>query len=396
MTRLVDLLGDDGSIMTGPFGTKLKASEYGSDGVPVISVGEVGQGRFQLRRDTPLAPEVVVSRLPEFVLQEGDIVFARKGAVDRSARVGHSESGWFLGSDGLRLRPPKAINSRWLAYYFQLPSSRSWLLRHAAGTTMLSLSGTVLGELPVNVPHRKDQEAVAAVLGALDEKIAVNHVVASASEKLLMALADLALTSTTPGQVTDLVEFNPITPRPQATEAVYLDMKSLPTTGLLVDSWGHRPPLGGARFINGDTLLARITPCLENRKTGMVDFLDQDEVGVGSTEFIVMRAQPGVPLVLPYAIAVSSTFREFAIKRMVGTSGRQRVNASDLEAYRLMTPNSSKLCELDAQSTPIIKLLSSLRYENVTLSELRDTLLPALMSGRLRVKDAEKQVEEAI
>jgi type I restriction enzyme, S subunit len=83
--ELLDCSG--GSIKTGPFGTKLKASEYTATGVPVISVGEVGFGRLQIHEKTPRVDKTVWSRMPEFLLSPGDIVFGRKGAVQRSAQA---------------------------------------------------------------------------------------------------------------------------------------------------------------------------------------------------------------------------------------------------------------------------------------------------------------------
>lgn len=83
-------------IKTGPFGTLLKASEYSdSDGVPLISVGEVGAGRFKVTERTPLIPPAVTCRLPQYLLRTGDIVFGRKGAwsvlrLSRKLKMGGS------------------------------------------------------------------------------------------------------------------------------------------------------------------------------------------------------------------------------------------------------------------------------------------------------------------
>src|SRR5690348_10251534 len=110
------LARDGGSVKTGPFGTTLKAKEYSKEGVPLISVGEVGYGSLRVYDSTPRAPLEVVERLPEYVLQAGDIVFGRKGAVDRSAMVKPEQAGWFLGSDGIRLRLPNTCDARFVAY----------------------------------------------------------------------------------------------------------------------------------------------------------------------------------------------------------------------------------------------------------------------------------------
>ena len=96
---------------------------------------------------------------------------------------------------------------------------------------------------------------------------------------------------------------------------------------------------GGSKFCNGDTIMARITPYLENGKTAFVDVLDDGEVGFGSTEFIVLRAKKGIsdPQFV-YYLATSPVFRNIAIKSMVGSSGRQRVQQSVLDELELTAP----------------------------------------------------------
>src|SRR3546814_1928235 len=93
-------------------------------------------------------------------------------------------------------------------------------------------------------------------------------------------------------------------------------MSDVPTTGPTAESWAIREFSSGMRFRNGDTLLARITPCLENGKTAMVDFLKGDEVGWGSTEFIVLGPKGSTPSEFNYCLARNARFREYAIRNM--------------------------------------------------------------------------------
>src|SRR5438477_2423653 len=102
-------------------------------------------------------------------------------------------------------------------------------------------------------------------------------------------------------------------------------MKNMPTRGHCPDEVIQREFSSGTRFNNGDTLLARITPCLENGKTAFVDFLEEGQTGWGSTEFIVLCPKPPIPAFFGYCVARDNDFREFAIQQMTGTSGRQRV-----------------------------------------------------------------------
>ncbi|TFD07541.1 restriction endonuclease subunit S [Cryobacterium sp. TMT1-66-1] len=160
-----------GSVRTGPFGTALAASEYTPDGAPVISVGEVRVGSFRITEETRRVPTSVTRRMPEYLLKAGDIVFGRKGAVDRSALVRESEEGYFLGSDGIRLRLGTGIDAAYVAYWLQTARARGWLIRQSVGTTMLTLTQPVLESLPVRLPDIKMQGAVARLLQEADQLI---------------------------------------------------------------------------------------------------------------------------------------------------------------------------------------------------------------------------------
>ncbi|MQM29613.1 MAG: hypothetical protein CRU78_03305 [Candidatus Accumulibacter phosphatis] len=158
-----------GQIKTGPFGTLLKASEYsGSHGVPLISVGEVGAGVFRVTDRTPRVPENVVRRLPQYVLRTGDIVFGRKGAVDRSALVSRAEDGWFLGSDGISIRPSSRCHPPYLAAQLQSQAVQSWLIQNAIGTTMPSLNQGILSRVQIPYASEAEQRAIAAALSDVD------------------------------------------------------------------------------------------------------------------------------------------------------------------------------------------------------------------------------------
>lgn len=94
----------------------------------------------------------------------------------------------------------------------------------------------------------------------------------------------------------------------------------------------------GTKFINGDTLLARITPCLENGKSAFVDFLEQDQIGWGSTEFVVLRPKSPLPEYHGYLLCRHPSFRTFAIQSMSGTSGRQRIQNDVIGGYPFVLP----------------------------------------------------------
>ncbi|MBP6412757.1 MAG: hypothetical protein KA450_04865 [Bacteroidia bacterium] len=160
--------------------------------------------------------------------------------------------------------------------------------------------------------------------------------------------------------------------------ATYVEMNDLTTTSMRISGSIKREFIGGSKFQNGDTLLARITPCLENGKTAFVDILDEGEIAAGSTEFIVMRAKGDVSPYWVYCLARDDNFRSYAIGSMVGSSGRERVHEKYLDDYVLPEINSDKMNEFNFKMRPIFKSINIKSNEIIGLTELKDLLLSKL------------------
>ncbi|KAB1948643.1 restriction endonuclease subunit S [Brevibacterium linens] len=270
-----------------------------------------------------------------------------------------------------------------------------------SGSAQPSLNRNYLAGIPVYVPPRDVQAAIAEVLGALDDKIAANERLSGAVQDLLQERFALLRLDGFTGDgsfltVSDLFDVNPRTSQKLAGQAPYLGMKDLPDSSMTVGSWSTREAKSGARFINGDVLLARITPCLENGKAGYVDFLENTEVGVGSTEFIVFRARSPLLSAVPFFLTKSERFRDFAIKHMQGTSGRQRLAAADVADYRLAKVDDESLNRFGELSLSLLKRVKTAVSESRALARTRDELLPLLMNGKITVKDAEAVVSDAV
>ena len=189
----------------------------------------------------------------------------------------------------------------------------------------------------------------------------------------------------------EIMEINPSRPLRKGSVTPYLDMANMPTTGHTPDKVIERSFGSGMRFVNGDTLLARITPCLENGKTAYVDFLEEGQVGWGSTEYIVLRPKPPFPNEFAYCLARSASFREFVIQSMTGSSGRQRVPVEALSHYLMAVPVEGIVEGFGKVVQPLFVRASNAARDSSSLSALRDTLLPNLISGELRVKSMEAE-----
>ena len=187
-------------------------------------------------------------------------------------------------------------------------------------------------------------------------------------------------------RASEIIEVNPTTRRSDDGSLSYVPMAALSTVGMTVDRsrFERREESTSVRFVRGDTLFARITPCLENGKTALAYFLDPGEVACGSTEFIVLRGRDVGPG-FTYCLARNEMFRESAIKSMIGSSGRQRVQTSAFDKFELTLAPQHLLDRFESIAKDCFEQIALLVRQCDRLAEARDLLLPRLMSGELTV-----------
>lgn len=156
------------------FGSQLHAPDYVEVGIPTVMPTNIGDNRISVN-DVVRVSQADAERLSRHRLRTGDIVYSRRGDVEKRALVREAERGWLCGTGSLRVRVGTAADSTWLSYYLGHPEVRSWIVRHAVGATMPNLNSGILSALPVSVPPVREQRAIAEVLGALDDKIEANR-----------------------------------------------------------------------------------------------------------------------------------------------------------------------------------------------------------------------------
>ena len=181
-------------------------------------------------------------------------------------------------------------------------------------------------------------------------------------------------------------DINPRTDRNDNGPITYVPMAALSEVGMTIDRtpFQMRRKTTGVRFCNGDTLLARITPSLENGKTGFVQCLRDKEVACGSTEFIVLRGHR-VSSYFVYLTARQADFRENAVRSMIGSSGRQRVQPSCFGRYHIAVPCRALATLFDQSVCDLFGQVNNLDMQNQKLMDARDLLLPRLMNGEIGV-----------
>lgn len=175
-------------------------------------------------------------------------------------------------------------------------------------------------------------------------------------------------------QIQHIADFNPREQLAKGALAKSVPMAMLKEFQRQITGYEIKAFNGGAKFRNGDTLLAKITPCLENGKTAFVDILDDGEVAFGSTEFIVLRAKNETNPEFLYYFAISPDFRKRAIECMEGTSGRQRVNENALKTLELPIPEPQTQQSIAAVLSALDKKIALNKQINVRLEEMAKTL----------------------
>ena len=277
-------------------------------------------------------------------------------------------------------------NTKYLACLFSLMH----LGNLSAQSAQPGLSVQTLSKQIVYLPEISTQNKIAEIIRSLDTKIEVNKQINDNLEQQAQAAFNNIIANSTSDKTVQLAEIAWLNPKRsiyKGTIARSIEMAHLPTTGSFPSGWEMKEYNGGMKFQNGDTLMARITPCLENGKVAFVNFLEDDEIAFGSTEYITMTPKRQFAPEVLYFLVRNAEFIDFAVKNMNGSSGRQRVSADTIGTYEL--PDIT-LEELHMLETIAREALTKIKYnslENMRLAEMRDTLLPKLMSGELKINE---------
>jgi len=373
-------------------------------GIPLITAKIVKNGFIQEPNEFIAEKDYdvwMVRGLPK----TGDVVLTMEAPLGEVAQINNEEVA--LAQRIVTLRGKKGLlDNSYLKYFFKSETGQTRLKERETGTTVTGIKQSELRKVEIDVPPLPTQTRIATILSALDDKIELNRRTNATLEAIAQAIfkewfVDFRFPGATGemqdselgpipkgwrvGRLGDICELNPRLYMRKGTLAQYVEMKNLSQSSLSVEEPRKREFTSGSRFQNGDTLLARITPCLENGKTGFVDFLDEKEIGWGSTEFIVLRGKDYINPYYIYCLSRFSGFREFAIQSMIGSSGRQRVVESILSDYPIAIPNKKSTDIFAMVVESLFLQIKNNSNQSSTLAQIRDTLLPKLMSGEIEL-----------
>ncbi|QBL08851.1 restriction endonuclease subunit S [Rheinheimera sp. D18] len=419
-----------------------KAKKFQGSGHRWLKMKDVFGNNF-IRNQKMELITVTNDEIEKFGCVKGDLLFGRTSltleGVGDCALVEEINDIPIFESNLFRLRfDIKKADPKFFFYYFKSSLGKDAIQSIAKQTAATSITASDLVELHIPIPSRNVQSEIARFLGCIDDRIALLRETNATLEAIAQALFKSWFVDFDPvhanaafienGQAPNLpaeiqalfpsrfvespqglipegwewrslgdaYEINPKRQLKKGTVANYLDMASVQTQGHVTADVNVREFGSGTKFCNGDTLLARITPCLENGKTAFVDFLEPDEIGWGSTEFVVLKPKTPLPDFHGYLLARQPLFRDFAIRSMSGTSGRQRVQSDVLGSFNLAIPDKEVAEAFNQIATPIQQSISANHKKAQTLANLRDTLLPRLISGQLRLPEAGAELAAVI
>ena len=345
--------------------------------------------------------ETTHKKLKRSQIEEGDILFSIAGMkLGKSAVVKsrHVPANTNQAVAIIRADRSKAL-PEFLHYHFLNPDHYRYVNAITAQAAQPNINLGQVGNLPISLPPLPVQRRIAGILSAYDELIENNQRRIRILESMARALyREWFVQFKFPGhekvKITNgipkgwemkcapaCLDINPRVVVPRDGEKPFVPMGCLSNDSMLITDIESRAGNSGAKFQNGDTLFARITPCLENGKTGFVQFLpDAQAVGFGSTEFIVLRSRTLTPEFV-YLLARSDDFRGVAIKSMSGASGRQRVQEQCFDDFQIAQPPRALLGSFSTIVAPSFRLIYKLHGQIQNLRRTRDLLLPRLLSG---------------
>jgi len=394
-----------GSIAGGPFGSDLVSTDYVLEGVPVIrGVNLPNQQRLSLD-GLAFVSEAKADSLHLNCAHPGDLVFTQRGTLGQVGLIPKDSTypRYLISQSQMKMTvDPDKAEPLYLYYYFRLSSTVQYIENHALQAGVPHINLGILRKLEVVRPPISVQRKIAAILSGYDELIANNQRRIALLEGMAEEIyrewfvrmrfpgwQSCPLVGRLPAgwrllPFSDAVEINPTERLSKSDEVPFVPMDRLSPDSMYFEYEERRTGAAGSKFRNGDSLLPRITPCLENGKRGYVTCLGDGELAVGSTEFIVLRArQLGAEHV--YLLAADDGLRKHAEISMTGASGRQRVQEECFNFFLVAVPPDEIARDFKQLVGPMFKEISLLASQVRPLLNVRDSLLPRLISGKLKV-----------
>lgn len=379
-------------VQTGPFGSQLHMSDYKKEGTPIITVEHLGENRI-VHKNLPLVGEDDKNRLKKYILKEGDIVFSRVGSVDRRAYVSNSEGGWMFSGRCLRVRTNcNKVNPKYLSYYFGQESFKEHIRMIAVGATMPSINTEILSNVEINLPDIESQTAIAEVLSSLDDKIDLLHRQNKTLEQLAETLFrnekekwktkseklgdvfDIKIGRTPPRKEQHWFSVNP-------KDVKWISIKDLGNSGIYIDTVSE--------YLTKEAVERFSIPVIPENTVLLSFKLTVGRVAITTEEMLSNEAiahfklKPNSELFPEFLYLFLKSFNYGSLGST--SSIAEAVNSQMIKEIEMDIPGENILSKFKEQVSPLFEKIKSNSRQIRTLTQLRDTLLPKLMSVEVRV-----------
>jgi type I restriction enzyme S subunit len=357
-------IGEIADIQTGPFGSQLHNKDYILVGTPIVTVEHLG-GCKMTRQNLPCVTDVDKARLSKYILKRGDTVFSRVGSVDRCSLVSDDEDGWLFSGRCLRVRSMDPdVDSNYLYYFFNAENTKDTIRNLAVGSTMPSLNTSVLSGVPIDLPPLPVQQEIGWSLSALDAKIAANTAVNHNLEQTARAVfAELCNDGNT-AKLSDIL-----------TVCYGKDHKWLADGDVPCYGSGGIMRYVDTAIYNGESVLIPRKGSLNNVMYVNMPFWTVD------TMFYTQMTQANV------AKFAYFTVRDLDLAGMNVGSAVPSMTTAILNELEILLPPKEVLSQFEEAVSPMFQQMQVNSADSVRLAELRDSLLPKLMSGELAIGD---------
>jgi len=382
-------------VQTGPFGSQLHASDYVQFGIPSIMPKDIGQ-RLEVNLESiAYITEENAQRLQKYRVKRDDIVCSRRGDVEKCAFITAKMDGWLCGTGCLKVSfIARDVVPRFIAYYLSTDDSKHWLTNHAVGTTMPNLNSGTLGRFPILLPPLPEQQAIAAVLSSLDDKIDLLHRQNKTLEALAQTLfrhwfVDGAEDDWEEGIITDIFEIRDGTHdspkqknvgKPLITSKHINDFRLDFENAYLISDEDFAKINKRSNVETFDILFSMIGTVglthLEQSK--MVDYAIKNVS-------VLKTSQNPKWAYYTYLWLNSSLGQEFIFENKSGST-QEYISLGSLRNITFVKPPEHVLENFNTIAVPLFNKIQTNQDQIRTLENLRDTLLPKLMSGEVRVR----------
>ena len=397
--RKIYKLSDIADVQTGPFGSQLHQRDYVDVGTPCIMPCNIGANLDVKTDNIAHLKDADILRLNKYCVKVGDIIYSRRGDIEKCAYINQLQEGWLCGTGCLRIRPNTATCfPKYLAYLLSTKESKKWIVANAVGTTMLNLNSSILNTMPISLPPLAEQKRIADILSAIDDKIELNRRINANLEQQAQALYKSWFVDFEPfgGKMPEDWRVGTISNIVDLLNGFAFKSSDFVEKGLykLITIKGVQD---GNMSLDGADCLDIIPPKMPQWcKLKKEDILLSLTGNVGrcclvDTENCLLNQRVAKlhPKEEYNRLFVYALFRQEDMKaRMISIArGTAQMNLSPIETGKLplIIPSNEVLKDFGNRFNNIIHTLTNNIVESSYLAQLRDTLLPKLMSGEIKV-----------